>query len=74
MAMTTKYGGTVKWSEIDQCYVGTCPRLFFGGCHGDDMHAVARELDEIIKDCEESVTVSEPKERRILQAYSSRSD
>jgi hypothetical protein len=26
----------VKWSDEDQCYIGYCPDLFYGGvCHGD---------------------------------------
>ena len=37
----------VEWSDEDQCFVGSCPGLFYGGCHGDDERAVFAELCEI---------------------------
>ena len=40
----------VEWSEEDQCYVGSCPGLFYGGCHGDDEAKVYRELCKIVEE------------------------
>jgi len=34
----------VEWSEVDQCYIGTCPGLMFGGVHGKDEAKVYAEL------------------------------
>ena len=33
-----KYFKTIEWSEEDNCFVGSCPGLFYGGCFGDDEH------------------------------------
>jgi hypothetical protein len=30
--------------------VGSCPGLFYGGCHGDDEKAVFAELCEIVEE------------------------
>ncbi|MDR3228071.1 MAG: hypothetical protein LBT53_01475 [Puniceicoccales bacterium] len=49
---TNRYLKIVRWSDEDNCYVGTCPGLFFGGCHGDNESAVYAELCDI---CEEVV-------------------
>ena len=38
----------VEWSEEDQCYVGTCPGLFYGGCHGDNEAEVYKELCKVV--------------------------
>ncbi len=40
----------VEWSEEDQCYVGTCPGLFYGGCHGHNETDVYKELCEIVEE------------------------
>ena len=34
----------------DQCYVGSCPGLFYGGCHGDDEQEVFSELCGIVEE------------------------
>lgn len=39
----------VEWSEADRCFVGRCPGLFFGGCHGDDEAEVYRELCGLVE-------------------------
>ena len=44
------YRCEVIWSEEDQCYIGRCPDLFLGGCHGDDPEAVEAELGQIIEE------------------------
>lgn len=48
MKESQRYVKMVEWSEDDQCYVGSCPELFFGGCHGPDEVEVFRELCEIV--------------------------
>ena len=45
-----RYAKIVEWSEEDQCYVGTAPGLVYGGCHGDDEHAVFAELCRLVED------------------------
>ncbi len=52
---TNKYHRWVEWSEEDQTYIGRCPDLFQGGCHGDDPIEVAKELQEIIDEWEETL-------------------
>ncbi len=44
------YAKVVEWSEEDQCYVGSCPGLMLGGCHGDDEVAVFEELCRVVDD------------------------
>jgi hypothetical protein len=54
MKDSARYVKIVEWSEEDQCFVGTSPGLFYGGCHGDDEKAVFAELclivDETIRE------------------------
>jgi hypothetical protein len=45
---SARYIKIVEWSEEDQCFIGTSPGLFHGGCHGDDEKAVFAELCEIV--------------------------
>ncbi len=44
MKDTARYVKIGEWSEEDQCYVGSCPGLFYGGSHGQDETAVFEEL------------------------------
>ncbi len=53
MKLCDKYIKIVEWSDEDNCYIGTCPELFYGGCHGDDPKAVFAELCEIIEEVAE---------------------
>jgi predicted RNase H-like HicB family nuclease len=48
MKEADRYVKIVEWSEEDQCYVGSSPGLFYGGCHGDDQQQVFHELCEIV--------------------------
>lgn len=48
MKDSDKYIKIVEWSEEDQCYIGTCPGLMLGGCHGDDEVKVYKELSKIV--------------------------
>ena len=53
MKDSANYAKIVEWSDEDGCYVGSCPGLMFGGCHGDDEVSVFKELcqiaDEVIE-------------------------
>ena len=44
------YVKIVEWSDEDQCFVGSCPGLFYGGCHGDDEKAVFKQLCELVEE------------------------
>ena len=52
MKESARYLKIIEWSDPDQCYVGRCPGLFHGGCHGEDEQQVFAELcgmvDEMI--------------------------
>jgi predicted RNase H-like HicB family nuclease len=48
MSEAGKYVKLVEWSEEDECFIGSCPELLYGGCHGDDPRAVFDELCEIV--------------------------
>ncbi|MFW6353728.1 MAG: type II toxin-antitoxin system HicB family antitoxin [Verrucomicrobiota bacterium] len=43
------YLKVVEWSEEDQCYIGTCPGLMFGGVHGDTEGKVYEELCRVVE-------------------------
>ncbi len=47
---SARYPKIVEWSETDQCFVGSCPGLFYGGCHGDDEQQVFAELCQIVEE------------------------
>ena len=40
----------IEWSEENQCFVGSCPSLFYGGCHGADEKQVFAELCGIVEE------------------------
>lgn len=44
MKDSAKYVKIVEWSPEDECFVGSCPGLLFGGCHGQDELAVFEQL------------------------------
>ncbi len=48
MRESDRYLKIVEWSDEDQVYVGRCPGMFFGGCHGDNEKEVYAELCEIV--------------------------
>ena len=50
MKPSVYYVKIVEWSEEDQCFVGSCPGLFYGGCHGQDEQQVFAELCAIVED------------------------
>ena len=61
MKNTNRYVKLVEWSDKDQCYIGSCPELFYGGCHGDDERKVFAELCQIVNETIE-LYISEGKE------------
>jgi len=50
MKDSARYRKIVEWSEEDQCFVGSAPDLFLGGCHGPDERAVFDELCQIVEE------------------------
>lgn len=50
MKISTRYVKIVEWSDEDRCYVGSCPGLFYGGCHGDNEQKVFSELCDIVEE------------------------
>ena len=50
MKESARYAKVVEWSDEDECYIGSCPGLFLGGCHGDDERAVFEELRMIVEE------------------------
>ena len=60
----------VEWSNEDNCYVGSCPGLLYGGCHGDNELDVFRELCEIV---EETIALYH-KDKKVLPSPTSGRD
>ena len=50
MKESARYVKIVEWTEEDQCYVGSAPGLFYGGCHGSDERRVFDELCQIVEE------------------------
>ena len=50
MKESARYVKIVEWSEEDQCYVGSCPGLFYGGCHGQHEQEVFADLCKIVQE------------------------
>ena len=50
MNSASQYVKIVEWSDEDQCLDGSCPGLFYGGCHGDDEKKVFAELCELVEE------------------------
>ena len=48
MKKPAQYLKIVEWSEEDQCYVGRCPELMFGGVHGKNEQKVFAELCSVV--------------------------
>ena len=45
-----RYVKLVEWSDEDGCFIGSCPELFYGGCHGDNECEVFGELCQIVEE------------------------
>jgi hypothetical protein len=50
MKAEDRYHKWVEWSEEDRCYVGRCPDLFFGGCHGSNPLRVFEQLNDLVRE------------------------
>lgn len=50
MKQADRYVKLVEWSDRDQCFIGSCPELLYGGCHGEDPRAVFDELCQIVEE------------------------
>jgi predicted RNase H-like HicB family nuclease len=50
MKESARYAKIIEWSEEDQCYIGSCPGLIYGGCHGNEEQQVFAELCEIVEE------------------------
>ncbi|MDX2150767.1 MAG: hypothetical protein SFV54_08525 [Bryobacteraceae bacterium] len=48
MKDSARYVKIVEWSDEDACFVGSCPGLLYGGCHGEDEVAVFEQLCQIV--------------------------
>lgn len=44
------YHHWVEWSEEDGCFLGRCPDLFGGGCHGEHPVQVYEELVRLMEE------------------------
>ena len=64
-----KYVKIIEWSEEDNCYIGSCPELFYGGCHGDDEYEVFAELCRIV---EETIELYKQDDKPLPEPLSSR--
>ena len=49
MRKGSDYPKIVEWSTEDRCFVGSCPGLFYGGCHGDDEKKVFTDLCKLVE-------------------------
>jgi len=50
MTAGAKYAKIVEWSDKDRCFIGSCPELFYGGCHGSDQREVFDHLCQIVEE------------------------
>ena len=50
MKDSANYVKLVEWSSEDNCFVGSCPGLFYGGCHGQDEQEVFAELCQLVNE------------------------
>ena len=50
MTQGDRYVKLVEWSDEDGCFIGSCPELFYGGCHGGDPRQVFDELCRIVEE------------------------
>ena len=44
------YKKIVYWSDEDECFIGVCPELMYGGVHGSDPVEVFKELSEAVEE------------------------
>lgn len=61
------YKKIVYWSDEDNCFIGMCPELMYGGVHGDDALEVLKELNKAVEEVieifkEDRTPLPKPKE------------
>ena len=44
MKESARYVKIIEWSDEDGCFIGSCPGLLYGGCHGENEVAVFEQL------------------------------
>lgn len=44
------YKKVIYWSDEDNCFIGMCPELMYGGVHGDDALKVFIELNQAVEE------------------------
>lgn len=49
MSQADRYVKLVEWPGEDRAFIGSCPELFYGGCHGRDARAVFSALCELVE-------------------------
>lgn len=69
MSNAHRYVKLVEWSDEDNCFIGSCPELFYGGCHGTDARAVFSQLCDIV---EETIAVYEREGKALPSPMSGR--
>ena len=47
---SARYVKVVEWSDEDQCFIGSSPGLFYGGCDGPDEMAIFDEACQIVEE------------------------
>ncbi len=47
--LADQFKGSVKWSDEDSLFIGRCPELFGGGCHGETREEAEANLREAIE-------------------------
>ncbi|MDC0936672.1 hypothetical protein OAS39_10325 [Pirellulales bacterium] len=48
MKDSDRYVKIVEWSDEDDCYIGSAPGLFYGGCHGDNEQQVFAQVCDLV--------------------------
>ena len=69
MSKGDRYVKLVEWSDEDTCFIGSCPELVLGGCHGTDAKAVFAELCDIV---DEAIEMYEREGRPLPKPMSGR--
>lgn len=69
MSAGNRYVKIVEWSDEDHCFIGSCPELFYGGCHGRDARTVFDTLCELV---EENIQLCEQEGRPLPPPMSGR--
>jgi predicted RNase H-like HicB family nuclease len=69
MTPGAKYAKIVEWSDEGQCFIGSCPELFYGGCHGSDEREVFDHLCQIV---EETIDLYRQDEKPLPEPLASR--